>query len=150
MDDDRSRPLSAVVGEYRPAPASFNRSLLLVVLAAFWSLFAVFQAVDGNVWRAVAYVVLAAVWVSDLRSERHPRPATVVTRDGLRVRRWTGRWREVPWSDVERVSLVRDARWASAARLVGGRTVRLVGVPRDVAEVLARHVRGVRAAPAEG
>lgn len=145
MDDVPPRPLSAVLGDYRPAPASRRRLLLLGVLAGFWCLLAVLQTIDGAWWRAGCYGLMAVVWVHLLRSERRPRPATVITPEGLRVRRWTGRWRQVPWADVERVSLVRDAQGSSAVRLVDGAEVRLVGVPQDVVQVLAAHVGTLRA-----
>ena len=142
--------MNEVLGQYRPAPASFNRSLGLGLLAGVWVFLAVLQAVDGAPWKAVAYALAAVGWVWVLWSERHPGPAAAITCDGLRVRRWSGRWREVPWSDVERVGLVRDAQGWSAVRLVDGRKLRLVGVPHDVVRVLAAHVQALRAAPAEG
>ena len=145
MDDVQPRPLTAVLREYRPAPASRGRLLLLGVLTGVLGLLAVLHAVDGSTWQAGFYGLMTAMWVFQVRLERHPPVTTVIASAGLRVRRWTSRWRDISWERIDRVSLVRDAQGFSAARLVDGAKVRLVGVPHDVVQVLAEHVHAVRA-----
>lgn len=146
VDDVQPRPLAAVVGEYRPAPASRNQSLLQGGVAVSWLVLALLQALLGATLLAVIWSVLSLGYAFGVYRQRHPLAATGIGSEGVRVRRWTGRWRELPW---DAITEVRPAgRWSDVARarLVDGSEVDLRGVPEHAAQALAAHVQPLREA----
>lgn len=109
--------------------------IAIYVLAALW---AVRVVVEGLWWaKVLSGVVLLSGAVGLLMQLWRP-PATLVSADGVRVRRVLVPGRLVPWSAVERIEV--QGRFEGNSVLVtrDGRRVPLPGLPREEAEQLAR------------
>lgn len=139
--DDAGIDLTGLREEY---PRPFTGTLRWTVLAAqvLALVTAVPQLLSGS-WpaRAAAVVLVVFVVLGVLMQFWRP-PATLVSAEGLRVRKVLVPGPLVPWADLARIDVQGRFEAQSTARTTDGRRVPLIGLTRDAAEHLARGIDG--------
>lgn len=138
--DGSSHAVRAVVGEYRPGPRRGTLVAQVVIALGLTALYAAFDELS-TVSRALLLLYLwTMVALTIGRAVRRP-VETVITTDGLRLRRWRG-WREVPWSQVSGIEHDEIARLFDPrahrvrVRRHSGRPVTVHGLTAAAADIL--------------
>jgi hypothetical protein len=128
--------LAGLSGEY---PQPFTGTMRWVVLGAqVCALVSAVPQLFSSAWsaRVVAAVLIAFVIVGLLMQYWRP-PATVVSTQGLRVRKVLFAGHLTPWRDVTRVEVQNRWEGRSTAHTAEGRQLPLIGMSQEVAQQLA-------------